>query len=248
LTDLDLTLLSAIPVKALDARPLAVQDGGGLCSQPDWSVPRTATADPLGGLRKSILSFVSDHSVPRRLREHVSSGQDCPIFADAEILDLRGIVEAWFRHQGWHADVDWSVEAHQPYCLHALHALSTVIQDPDISLFPCLIEGVPTNIDGDIPPSTVFPSAFTDIDEADVAPLICLDNWASAEAEPEVLRELVLSEFAEGLQWLVQLFWVAKPWLHCLYKDVNTPLGDTDISQRWPPAFQERISLQDLWA
>ncbi|CAJ1412310.1 unnamed protein product, partial [Effrenium voratum] len=64
-TDLDLTLphlLSAIPVKALDARPLAVQDGGGLCSQPDWS--------------------------------HVSSGQDCPIFADAEISDLRGIVEA----------------------------------------------------------------------------------------------------------------------------------------------------------
>ena len=27
------------------------------------------------------------------------------------------------------------------------------------------------------------------------------------------------------LQWLVQLFWVAKPWLHCLYKDVNTLLG-----------------------
>ena len=27
------------------------------------------------------------------------------------------------------------------------------------------------------------------------------------------------------LQWLVQLLWVAKPWLHCLYKDVNTPLG-----------------------
>ena len=24
--------------------------------------------------------------------------------------------------------------------------------------------------------------------------------------------------------------------------------GDTDISQRWPPAFRERISLQDLWA
>ena len=171
-TDLDLTLprlLSAIPAKALDARPLAVQDGGGLCSQPDWSVPRSATVDPLGGLRKSILSFITDKSFPRRLLEHVSSGHDCPIFTDAEISDLRGIVEAWFRQQGWHTDVGWSVEAHQPYCLHALHALSMVIQDPDISLFPCLIEGVPTSIG---------------IDEADVAPLICLDNWASAEAEP----------------------------------------------------------------
>ena len=79
-TDLDLTLprlLSEIPAKALDARPLAVQDGGGLCSQPDWSVPRTSAVDPLGGLRKSILSFITDRSFPRRLLEHVSSGHDC---------------------------------------------------------------------------------------------------------------------------------------------------------------------------
>ena len=110
----------------------------------------------------------------------------------------------------WHTDVDWSVEAHQPYCLHALHALSMVIQDPDISLFPCFIEGVPTSMDGDIPPSTVFPSASTGIDEADAAPLICLDNWASAEAEPEVLRELVLSKVAEG--WLFEVESPQRQW------------------------------------
>ena len=66
------------------------------------------------------------------------------------------------------------MDVHQPYGLHALHALSMVIQDPNVSLFPCLSEGVLTGIDGDIPPSTVFPSASTDIEEAHVAPLICL--------------------------------------------------------------------------
>lgn len=27
------------------------------------------------------------------------------------------------------------------------------------------------------------------------------------------------------IQWLIQQFWVVKPWLHCLYTDVNSPLN-----------------------
>ena len=86
---------------------------------PDWSIPQISAVDPLGGLRKSILSFLADRRFPKRLLAHVSSGHDCPIFAHEVQINAALL----------------SIDAHQPYCLHALHALSQVIQDPDTSLF-----------------------------------------------------------------------------------------------------------------
>ena len=37
---------------------------------------------------------------------------------------------------------------------------------------------------------------------------------------PRTVSRKDLQKVVGFLQWLVQLFWVAKPWLHCLYKDV----------------------------
>ena len=92
------------------------------------------------------------------------------------------------------------VDDGQPYCLHGLHALQTLsllIMDKDTSLFPCLIEGVPTGFDKNIPKSNVFAPRESD-STIDAELLLCEGNWSSAEANPDLLRQLVAKEVEAG--------------------------------------------------
>ena len=95
------------------------------------------------------------------------------------------------------AEVNWQVDDGQPYCLHALQALSSLIMDKDTSLFPCLIEEVPTGFNKNIPKSNVFAQRKSD-STIDAKLLLCEGNWSSAEANPNLLRQLVAKEVEAG--------------------------------------------------
>ncbi|CAE7896988.1 Plscr3, partial [Symbiodinium necroappetens] len=95
-------------------------------------------------------------------------------------------------------DWDFSVPPGQPYCLSALSRLSHLIADKDTSLFPALMQGVPTGFDKDIPRShTLRPRRETDSDEGHEL-LICEGNWKGAEEDPALLQQLIEEELAAG--------------------------------------------------
>ena len=90
----------------------------------------------------------------------------------------------------------------QPYCLEALQLVSSLTSDRDTALFPCLLSGVPTGFDADIPLSNVLvPQGSGHPFAQEIA--ICHGNWSSAEADPETLRALVEEELAQG--WLFEM-------------------------------------------
>ena len=98
--------------------------------------------------------------------------------------------------------ISWEVEPGQPYCLSALESLAQYLQDPDVDMWRCLHEGVPTGFHQDIPPSNVFVPTG---DDPFIPPelITCEGNWSGAEKEPELFRSLVQQEVSEG--WLQQV-------------------------------------------
>ncbi|CAE7281103.1 unnamed protein product, partial [Symbiodinium sp. KB8] len=95
-------------------------------------------------------------------------------------------------------DWDYTIAEGQPYCLSALQRLSTITADKDTSLFPALLQGVPTGLDDDIPRShTLRPRREGDEDEGHQL-LVCEGNWQGAESDPALLQELIEEELAAG--------------------------------------------------
>ena len=196
----DLTVTEAkqlLPSKPFGNPPFAFQDGGGIGSCPDWSCPPPGTPNVLLDLRQSWMSFLLRIKLPLRLRDFVRSGGEASLFTYEEIAELRGRFQLWARRNGGIAEVNWQVDDGQPYCLRALQTLSSLIMDKDTSLFPCLIEGVPTGFDKNIPKSNVFAPRESD-STIDAELLLCGGNWSSAEANPELLRQLVAKEVEAG--------------------------------------------------
>ncbi|CAE7246343.1 GIP, partial [Symbiodinium sp. KB8] len=87
-----------------------------------------------------------------RLAQHVAHHSEKPLFTE----------EDW----------DFSVPPGQPYCLSALSRLSHLIADKDTSLFPALMQGVPTGFDK--------------------------GNWKDAEDDPALLQQLIEEELEAG--------------------------------------------------
>ena len=189
-------LSDCVPRKGVSDPPHAFQDGAGIHSVPDWSVP-PSTAKPLpGSLRHSLLQWLSDHRIPTRLQWHVQSSKDSPLFTMDEIGEPRAIFSSWFQSAFGVASVDWSVPEGQPYCLHALQCLSKCLGDRDRALWHCLLQGGPTGYDGDIPPSNVFLPALPNKDRTELA--VCFGNWKGAEDSPALLQSLVQEEMDKG--------------------------------------------------
>ena len=191
-------LVTLRPVKQAGDLPIASQDGGGIHSKPDWSVPPSSASGIFSQLRKDFLTFILQHGLHKRLRDHVAAASDSPFFSDKEVLAFRGIANRWFDAQGCRDEVNWEKPSGQPYCLHALHSLSQVVKDADKHLFLALLEGVPTGYDGDVPKSNVF--ASQDSTPSDGELLLCFGNWTGAEADPALLCELLQKEVDAG--WL----------------------------------------------
>ncbi|CAE7784972.1 Gapdh [Symbiodinium sp. CCMP2592] len=145
------------------------------------------------------------------LPEHISQHGEGSFFLPEEVSQLRALFGQWVASQGGPCSIDWTVDVEQPYCLRALSVFSTMLSDPDRSLFPALIEGVPTGFDKNIPASNVFAKRPVG-DPADVDLILCEGNWSSAEANPALLREMVAKEVELGFLQEVPLETALERW------------------------------------
>ena len=68
--------------------------------------------------------------------------------------------------------------------------------DRDRALWHCLLQGVPTGYDGDIPPSNVFLPALPSQDRTELA--VCFGNWKGAEDSLALLQSLVQEKMDKG--------------------------------------------------
>ena len=136
--------------------PFAYQDGAGIYSVPDWSTPPPGTPDILCELRSKLGKWIFANKIPHRLRAHALQYRPEPLFSNDEIAELRRLFQEWVSLQGVSDVIDWTIPEHQPYALHALQFFAKLVKDKDDMLCQCLLEGVPTGYDRDIPLSNVF--------------------------------------------------------------------------------------------
>lgn len=207
--------LNAIPIKSLQQPPHAINDGGGYVSSPDWSTPQ-CTSNPFRDLRKNWIDLILKNKLHTCLINSLQESSPNPPFT---ALQLRPFLESFedFCKQHGAPNVDWSIPEGQPFCLHALKLMASIIHDPDTALFQHLLDGVPTGFQKDIPCSHVF----TTIDPSDDDTVADLSshwtNWSSAEDNDDVVSSLLQEEIHQG--------WVAKfPGSHEQAK-AHWPLG-----------------------
>ncbi|CAE7250897.1 unnamed protein product [Symbiodinium sp. CCMP2592] len=212
--------------KTKEELPRSTQDGGGIYSMPDWSFPPSGCKDLLGGVRKQLVEYLFHIRAPLRLRAHVESESELPLFTETEVRQFREIWQQWFMQQGVQS-IDWSVAEHQPYSLLALQSLSRALQDRDDELFPALIAGVPTGFFSDIPPSHVFiPKHKGDSSEAPAELVICDRNWKGARENPKILSELIDKEISEGFLEELDLASAQQRWENIAVAKLNVVLAD----------------------
>ena len=190
--------LQCIPPKERAAPPFGAQDGGGIYSTPDWSYGPRYHPDLLSDLRKEWQQWLLEKHVPARLAQHVATQSEQPLFTEEETTWLQQSFKRFSDKHSTSQDWDFSVPPGQPYCLSALSRLSHLVADKDTSLFPALMQGVPTGFDKDIPRShTLRPRRESDGDEGHEL-LICEGNWKGAEEDPALLQQLVEEELEAG--------------------------------------------------
>ncbi|CAE7626731.1 unnamed protein product [Symbiodinium necroappetens] len=133
-------LLQLLPTKGQFDPPFAHQDGAGIFSVPDWSFPPSGAVDRLCQVRQALTAKLFEMKAPLRLREHVASKSEQPLFSDQEVSEFRAVFQEFLEASSGRK-VGWSVKPHQPYALQAL-------RQPDTSLFPSLLEGAPSGLAG----------------------------------------------------------------------------------------------------
>ena len=187
--------MQLLPRKPMSASfPCATQDGGGIFSMPDWSSPQPGKDDVLREVRHKLHAKLLQLRAPQRLREHVANNTNSPLFTSEEVFELRAIWDAVLAPS---SGLDWQVSVGQPYSLSALEAVASFISDKDVSLWPCLHDGVPTGYRRNIPLSGVLiPLESNDFDPPPLQH--CTGNWSEAEKDPDLFRELIEQEVAAG--------------------------------------------------
>ena len=205
--------LACTEVKPRGTPPFGSQDGGGIYSLPDWSYGPRYAEDQLGPLRTEWRSWLLEKHLPARLVQHIASGKNEPLFTNEETTWLQSSFKRFSDGLSGAPDWDFSVAEGQPYCLSALQRLSTILADKDTSLFPALLQGVPTGFDDDIPRShTLRPRRQGDADEGHEL-LVCEGNWQGAESDPALLQELLEEELTAGfLEEVVSIEEAYKRW------------------------------------
>ena len=194
--------MQQVRTKSIKDPPFALEDGGGSGSNPDWSFPPRNKLNVFKPIRDAFFPLLLHQDMPKRVLAHFAQRfEHCPI-PDDLVVQLRNILCEHI--PGLSAD-SWSIREDQPLYLDALHCISRFMEDPDVSLFPSLLEGVSTGYGEPIPPSNVFPVKRSD-GESDSTQRpnlsIHLENWKSAEDRPELVDELVEDELSKG--WIFE--------------------------------------------
>ena len=184
------------PLKTILQPPFGQEDGGGFTSNPDWSLGERVATDFFGPLRQKWVQRILDNRLDKFLVQFFSqTDHSSPPFAENIITPFRNDLEQFLQDSG--INPDWTIRDHQPMCLHIMHGLCQIMQDPDQALFPALIEGVGTGFQRDIPLSNCFPLNVSA--EADEPPLSAhLTNWQSADDDIMLTRQLVQQEIDKG--------------------------------------------------
>ena len=191
------------PIKTANALPRACQDGGGIHSVPDWSVPQATCPDVFKEVRQPLIALLLQWHAPQRLKQHVQEQRETPLFDQSEIVQIRALFDSLFCKHGLD-NISWQPHEGQPYSLFAMQALAHVMQDKDESLWPALMSGVPTGHFHDIPKSNVFVPTSEANSDTDVSSLqVCETNWKGARENPDELRNLLQTEIEHG--WLEEL-------------------------------------------
>ena len=136
-----------LPIKSISDPPFARQDGAGYPSQADWSGSHNFD-DSFQILRKNFFKLIMDTRMDQVLLRAFNERQSEPPFSMEQLQPFKQFIDEFLMAQG--LQPDWSVPADQKLCLHILQQLCGCMHDPDVSLFPYLINGVPLGIDEDI--------------------------------------------------------------------------------------------------
>ena len=184
-----------LPIKSISDPPFARQDGAGYPSQADWSGSHHFD-DSFQILRKNFFKLIMDTRMDQVLLRAFNERQSEPPFSTEQLQPFKQFIDEFLMAQG--LQPDWSVPADQKLCLHILQQLCGCMHDPDVSLFPYLINGVPLGIDEDILPSKCFP-----INQSEAIyepPLLSVHhtNWQSAEDDPSTVQALIDKEVDAG--------------------------------------------------
>ena len=188
-----------------------VNDGGGLPSSGDWTVPHKP--DSFQDLRQRWLDFGRLHQLQDRVLQHLQQQKEDPPLSDIELNPMIQLMDHWCQQQGWIPN--WSIPEGQHFRLGLFQQLAHWVQDADTSLHPHLHAGVPTGVIDAIPPSTIWPRKPPKEDDHLDPLTVCEGNWQGAEADPHLTQSLIDEEIKQG--------WVAR-----------VPGGLQEAKQRWP--------------
>ena len=194
-----LQALESLPSRPLESFPRATQDGAGIYSYPDWSVPPSGVSDVFKPLRQQLHDFFRQCKAPSRLRQAVAEQCKDPLFTQSEVAHMRRMWQQWSASLGHPGSFDWSIAPGQPYAIEALAHLASLLGDKDVTLWESLRRGVPTGVHQNIPLSNCFiPYVQSESWEPDMDFKICSGNWPGATANPELLMELLQAELDAG--------------------------------------------------
>ncbi len=184
-----------MPIKSLQDFPCSSEDGGGLHSTPDWSMPERTSEDVFRSLRQSLFEFIFSKNLRKEFLANIANKLSDPPFSDNIVDEARQLMSRFLQQHSKPAD--WTIREHQPMYLSIMHILQFFMPNEDVPLFPSLIEGVSTGFHSDVDPSGCFP--HNDKPDLPSTPLsIHLANWHSAEKEPQTTLELVDEEIKQG--------------------------------------------------
>ena len=157
-SSLDLSLMDALnymPIKSLHDFPFSSEDGGGLHSTPDWSMPERTSEDVFRSLRQSLFEFILSRNLRKEFLANIAKKLSDPPFSDSVVDEARQIMSRFLEQHSKPAD--WTIREHQPMYLSIMHSLQFFMPNEDVPLFPSLIEGVSTGFHSDVNPSGCFP-------------------------------------------------------------------------------------------
>ncbi len=114
---------SLLPIKGRYAAPFSYEDGAGIGSLPDWSLPDRSEPDTFQALRSTWVQRILHMKLNKKLIAYFSqSDHPAPPF-DAETVEVfQRMMVQFFEHHNVH--LDWSVREHQPMHLLVLQAFS----------------------------------------------------------------------------------------------------------------------------
>ena len=187
---------SLLPIKGRCEAPISYEDGAGMWSLPDWSLPGREDPDTFRSLRQSWVQRILEQKLDKQLLMYFSqSDHPSPPFTDDSIQIFRTLLIEFFEQHG--VQLDWTIREHEPMHLLILKAFGDLMQDRDRTLFPSLINGVVTGFHSNIPKSDCMPINDREVDH-DVPLSAHYSNWNSAEADSALTQSLVQEEIDKG--------------------------------------------------